>query len=147
MNECLITNWNALVQPNDLVYHMGDFAFGNVQEILKQLKGQIHFITGSHDKNTQCCKHLFASYSPLKEIKIDEQPITLCHYSMRTWAKSHYGAWMLYGHAHGGLASWGKSFDAGVDTNNFFPYSWEQVKAKMATLPDNFNLVKEKRYG
>ena len=32
-----------------------------------------------------------------------EQDIVLCHYAMRVWQKSHYGAWMLYGHSHGTL--------------------------------------------
>lgn len=148
MNETMIKNWNSLIQPNDIVYHLGDFAFGDVPLILRRLNGQIHLIVGSHDKNTNSCKHMFASYTPLKHIDVEGMPLVLCHTAMRVWHKSHYGSYHLYGHSHGKVAPFGKSFDCGVDTHNFFPYSWEEVKRKMNTLEDNFNLIKEgKRYG
>jgi predicted RNA binding protein YcfA (HicA-like mRNA interferase family) len=43
--------------------------------------------------------------------------------------------------SHGRLDSFGKSFDVGVDSNSFFPWSLEEVVDKMNKLPDNFNLV------
>lgn len=144
MNEAMITNWNSVVRPNDDIYHLGDFAFGIVENYLNLLNGRIHLIIGSHDKGTWQCRNMFRDYIPLLETNIDNQSIVLCHYAMRSWHKSHYNSWHLYGHHHGRLKPYGKSFDCGVDTNNFFPYSWEQVKQKMATLEDNFNLVKDR---
>lgn len=50
--------------------------------------------------------------------------ITLCHYAMRVWDKSHKGAVMLYGHSHdsldcnretGDLDEYGLSMDVGMD--------------------------------
>jgi calcineurin-like phosphoesterase family protein len=61
---------------------------------------------------------------------------------MRTWHRSHYNAWLLYGHSHGRLPPIGKSWDVGVDNNNFTPISFEQVKDIMKARPDNPNLVK-----
>ena len=29
MNETLVKNWNALVKNEDIIYHLGDVAFGN----------------------------------------------------------------------------------------------------------------------
>ena len=29
MNEYIIKQWNSVVKPQDEVYHLGDFAFGN----------------------------------------------------------------------------------------------------------------------
>jgi calcineurin-like phosphoesterase family protein len=66
---------------------------------------------------------------------------------MRTWEKSHYNSWHLFGHSHGKLPSFGKSFDIGVDTNDFYPYSFDEVKKIMDKLPDNFNLVRNKEDG
>jgi calcineurin-like phosphoesterase family protein len=53
---------------------------------------------------------------------------------MRVWPKSHYGTWHLFGHSHGCLEPWGKSFDVGVDAWQMRPISINQVKEKMDTL-------------
>lgn len=42
MGEALIANWNAVVRPGDLVYHLGDFAFCDAARavvIAKRLNG------------------------------------------------------------------------------------------------------------
>jgi len=54
MNEILINNWNSRVKPNDLVIHLGDFAFKEstkIKEHLAKLNGHITFIRGNHDNN------------------------------------------------------------------------------------------------
>ena len=47
-DEALIENWNKVVKPNDLVYHLGDVAMATdanrLREIFKRLKGNIHLI-------------------------------------------------------------------------------------------------------
>ncbi len=73
---------------------------------------------------------------------IDGQRITMCHYCMRVWHLSHYNSWHVFGHSHGRLEAIGKSFDVGVDCNNFKPISWEELKIIMNKRPDNFNLKK-----
>jgi len=60
---------------------------------------------------------------------------------MRTWPKSHYNTWQLFGHSHGKLKGIGKQLDVGVDTNNFYPYTFEQLKEKMKNQPNNFNFI------
>lgn len=55
MNEKLIENWNSVVSKNDIIYHLGDFAFCGSEKsemILKQLNGNITLIPGNHDKNS-----------------------------------------------------------------------------------------------
>lgn len=53
MNEIIIRNWNERIQPNDLVYHLGDFGLFSKgrepQDILNRLNGNIHLIKGNHD--------------------------------------------------------------------------------------------------
>lgn len=55
MNSKLIERWNSVVGKDDIVYHLGDFALGNmtkVSEYRKQLKGKIFLIQGNHDGYT-----------------------------------------------------------------------------------------------
>lgn len=138
-DAALIDNWNALVKPNDTVYHLGDFCFGTQEEdfnkYFKRLNGQIILIKGNHDKLAWKFRHSFAaSYDSYKEIRVDGQKVTLCHYSMLVWNCSHHGAFHLYGHSHGSLPDNPNSlsFDCGVDCHDYRPISWERVKEIMA---------------
>jgi calcineurin-like phosphoesterase family protein len=47
----------------------------------------------------------------------------------------------LFGHSHGKLPPYGKSFDIGVDCHNYKPLSLDEVVEKMRALPDNRGLV------
>lgn len=140
MNEALIANWNSRVETKDTIYCLGDIAFVNTEERLRELigrlNGKIHLIRGNHDnrKIYYRCPDLFESINELAEINWEKQKIVLCHYSMRTWNSSHHGSWMLYGHSHGMLPGYGKSFDVGVDSWNYFPVSFSEVKNRMEKL-------------
>lgn len=145
MNEVQIDNWNKVVKPEDTVYHLGDVGFGEYRHILDRLNGKIFLILGSHDGNALLYRDRFIDIKRMWEFKKGDINITLCHYAMRVWPKSHYGSWHLYAHSHNNLESFGKSFDVGVDGHNFTPWSLDEVIAKMKALPDNFNLIREEK--
>lgn len=53
MNERLVDLWNATVQPDDIVYFLGDFAMGKIMETVQftgYLNGTKHLIWGNHDR-------------------------------------------------------------------------------------------------
>ena len=54
MHEHMIKEWNAVVKPEDIVIHLGDFicggTFDQVKEIVDQLNGRKILITGNHDR-------------------------------------------------------------------------------------------------
>lgn len=140
MHHELIKRNNEVVSKNDTVIHAGDFSFGYknlTEKIIKQLNGHHVFLKGSHDR------WLTGRYHEIWEKKIENHFIVVCHYCMRVWARSHYGSWHLFGHSHGGLNPEGKSWDIGVDNNNFYPVSFEQIKNIMKDRPDNFNLIRK----
>jgi calcineurin-like phosphoesterase family protein len=146
MDSILIENWNKKIKPDDIVYHLGDFSMGNIKRYRLQLNGKIILIYGSHDKEALKHPYLFEEICPLKTIRIDENYIVLCHYAMRVWDHSHYGAYMAYGHSHGRLPSYGKSMDVGVDCHNYFPISYDEFVLKIKKLENNHDLVsKEER--
>jgi calcineurin-like phosphoesterase family protein len=136
-DERLIELWNRKVEKGDTVYHLGDVGFNKdtLFEKLKRLNGNICLIRGNHDVtviNNLVMSSRFQWVRDIHYLKIKEgnhtYRATLCHYPLRSWHASHYGAWHLYGHAHGTLAPELQSFDVGVDSWNFAPVSWEQVK-------------------
>jgi calcineurin-like phosphoesterase family protein len=141
MNEELIRLWNSVVHEDDDVYHMGDVSLTNngiTNNILYRLNGNIHLITGNHEKSITGNKEnrdRFVWIKPYHEMYIDKQFIVLCHYGMRVWNKSHHGAIHLYGHSHDSLDKegvWGKSMDVGVDSayrilGEYRPFSLREV--------------------
>jgi calcineurin-like phosphoesterase family protein len=120
-DETLVNNINALVKPDDILYHLGDWSFGGHEQIKifrNKLKCKnIHLILGNHDQNIEpigsSYRGCFSSVDYYKEIslKIDSvksgkygmQKIVMSHYAMRVWNNSHHGSIMLYGHSHGTL--------------------------------------------
>ena len=145
MDDILIERWNEKVSPEDEVYHLGDMGLsssGKLRKILDRLNGKIYLINGNHEKSAQTCHTRFEWIKDYYELVIKddefergEQLIVLFHYSMREWNASHWGTYHLYGHAHGTLADdpTSLSFDIGVDCHNFYPLSYEEVKAIMKT--------------
>lgn len=137
MNESLIYNWNKVVKKNDIVYHLGDFCLGKIDEFdsyFNQLKGKIILIEGNHDRNANKNKHRFHEYhTGYIEVNVDGWPIVLSHYAMKVWNNSHNGAFHLYGHSHGTLPDdiQSMSFDVGVDCHNFTPISIKQIEKIM----------------
>lgn len=53
MNKLMVMNWNEVVQPDDTVYILGDFAMGQIRETLpiaEQLNGEKLLVPGNHDR-------------------------------------------------------------------------------------------------
>lgn len=132
-DRTLIHNWNSVVGPNDIVYHLGDFCFKNFNSYFYALNGKIIFIEGNHDKETSKNKEKFVSYQKYLEVGVEGQRIILCHYAFRVWNKSHYGSWNLYGHSHGSLPDDpnARAIDVGIDCHNYFPLEFNEIKKIM----------------
>ena len=144
MNQSLIENWNRVVGKDDLVFHLGDFAFGNAaawNQILDQLNGKIILIVGNHDmKNMrQAVVERFEEVALEMYIEIDKQPIILNHHPFLCYGGSYDNIWQLFGHVHTRQNYFGRDkermsvlfptqYDVGIDNNNYAPISFEQVK-------------------
>jgi calcineurin-like phosphoesterase family protein len=51
--DLIIKNWNALVSPDELVLHLGDFALvkkSNFEKITNILNGKLFLLRGNHDR-------------------------------------------------------------------------------------------------
>lgn len=139
MNDSMIERWNSKVKSDDDAYIIGDFSFGDINksiEILKQLNGKITLIYGNHDKSVKKHQELhnkFYQCVDYLELNINGQFIIMSHYAMLVWNKARYGSWMLHGHSHGTLKYpfECKILDVGVDSHDFYPLSFDDVKILM----------------
>lgn len=138
MDDTIIANWNAVVAPNDVVWHLGDFAFRNAHHpefYRRQLHGHIHMVWGNHDEDTQKLYEKgqvgFASAQDVKYLRYDGCRLFLSHYAHRVWRNSHHGSFHLYGHSHGMLPDYHRSMDVGVDPQFFQPVPFSMVRAKL----------------
>ncbi|MBE9660676.1 metallophosphoesterase [Mucilaginibacter myungsuensis] len=143
MDEMLIQKWNERVAEHDNVYHLGDLGLNKpdqLKEILNRLKGNIFLIKGNHDDTALKCKNRFEWIKDYYELKVPDesiptgkQKIVLFHYAMRQWNDKFRKSYHLYGHAHGTLPddSASFSFDIGVDSHNFYPIDYDEVKLIM----------------
>lgn len=53
MNDELVRRWNETVGKNDVVYHLGDFSFGNrekAESVFRRLNGRVRLVLGNHDR-------------------------------------------------------------------------------------------------
>ena len=154
-NSALVDRHNAVVRPGDKVHNLGDFAMScgweDAYRFRQRLMGDQHYYWGNHDKpptgkvaweminNHPDC---FVSVKDVDILDLSaygvKYPVSIGHFAMRTWTKSHKGAWNLYGHSHNQLPeaqNW-LAFDVGVDCWDFRPVSIEEVAQKMkAKMP------------
>jgi calcineurin-like phosphoesterase family protein len=136
MNKTLIGNWNSVVQPTDLVFHLGDFGVWGVldlTEVFNLLNGTKVLIVGNHDTPEtlglpwrETAKSAFAT--------VGGQRIWLSHHPRRSWKERESGTWHLYGHVHGSKRLGGFSLDVGVDCWGFQPVSFAQIKERLHAL-------------
>ena len=130
MNMALVDGINKYVKEDDILYHLGDWSFGGVQNIFQFrnyiICKNIHLILGNHDQHiidkeikyhdtTFNPIELFSSVQDVLTIELGKTKLFLSHYSHRVWLGSHKGVIHLYGHSHGSIPDYGKSMDVGVD--------------------------------
>jgi calcineurin-like phosphoesterase family protein len=139
MNDTILDNINSIVTNRDMLYILGDLSFGSIDDTLGWLARlkckQIFLIKGNHDRDIKKIEHKFIWVRERSSLTIEGQYIVLDHYAARTWNMQHHGAWQLHGHSHGNLEYTplhGRTMDVGMDTNNYKPYAFSEVKEIMS---------------
>jgi calcineurin-like phosphoesterase family protein len=158
MDSEMISRWNEVVKPDDTVYHLGDFTLGNkctARNYFKQLNGNIFVVPGGHDKrwidahieNVVVLPKLYMTNIGGLGL------ITMCHYPMYSWERSHYGSLHLHGHCHGtiGMISCsgdinlpprtrkGSRIDVGVDNHDFYPINIDRIREILGERQDRIS--------
>ena len=139
MNRTIIRNVNQVVKPNDTLYFLGDFAFGDRAQIpvLRQsIKCQnIILLVGNHDD--YLLKHYSEQFEGIHhylEIKYNKKLFVLCHYPLGSWRDMERGSYQLHGHCHSNYPQVGRQIDVGVDSWEFRPINIDFIRENFSGL-------------
>jgi calcineurin-like phosphoesterase family protein len=145
-DDALLAAINDVVEPDDLLWILGDFCWGGLVEATAYRARihcrNLHFVWGNHDHHA--IRPIFAHAIEQGMIEVEGQSIWLNHYPMRSWNRSFHGAWHLYGHVHGRLAredaaaDWTLTRDVGVDACNYRPLSFDDLSDYMGPRIEKF---------
>jgi len=135
MNATLINNWNSVVGDQDLVYHLGDFAFvkngwygvERINEILYELKGEVHLIYGNHDKLDLVTHADFESVMKVTNIQHKGQKYILRHHPLNNWDAINNICWWLVAHTHTTHNINPPQINVGVDCWDLTPVSLDEI--------------------
>jgi calcineurin-like phosphoesterase family protein len=105
--DTIIENWNRLIQPEEIVFHVGDLALGKrvkIEGLIPLLKGRLYLMRGNHDRRSN------GFYQQLG-ITLVPDPYRMDHPSGLTLIFSHRpilplepGVLNLHGHIHNSVA-------------------------------------------
>lgn len=166
MNEFLINRWNSVVRENDIVFILGDIAFGGsglFEQVMPKLNGKKYLILGNHDyKNMrEHYKEYFVKIATKMFISIDGQPIILNHEPLLCFGgQLNNRIWHLFGHVHtshanhqGGdykrvkLMSTPTMYDVGVDYNWYEPIEFKYIKERIEKqIKEGLNFIEYDEY-
>lgn len=123
MNEQMVLEWNAIVNPEDTVYILGDVAFlpaDKAVKIVNRLNGTKILIEGNHDRkllNDPVFRRCFAEIHKYLWITYDKTQVIMFHYPIAEWDQMHRGSVHFHGHLHGNTSGMEKfrCRDMGMD--------------------------------
>jgi calcineurin-like phosphoesterase family protein len=146
-DEALLEAINSRVQPDDMLWVIGDFCWGGRVEAMRYRNRircrTVFLVWGNHDHADVSCA--FTDCIDQGMITVEGQEIWLNHYPMRSWNKAFHGSWHLYGHVHGRLEREDATRpgmlvkDVGVDACGYRPWSFEELRRYMAPRVEAFH--------
>ena len=107
MNETIISRWNSIVKPDDIVYHLGDVSLGDAAAgaaLVRRLNGRIRLAIGNHDTDKK-----INSYKLLPNIEDIQfgyrmeqkgRTLLLTHYPQLTGNFDQDKTYSIHGHTH-----------------------------------------------
>lgn len=144
-NQDLVKRINETVQWNDILFHLGDWSFGGIENITKfrdQIHCEnIHLVLGNHDKHIENdidgIGTIFRSVSDRIHLQYDIHDFILDHYPQESWMGILKGWFHLFGHQHTNRIGSGRKMDIGIDKYGRLesPYRIEEVIELLSKLP------------
>jgi len=133
MNKTLIHNWNKTIKKDDIVFYLGDLAYGrNKNKILywlKKLNGRVFLIEGNHDKEAKFKSILHFTKGI---ITYKGKEFLLIHDPKEGIIK--WNGWIIHGHEHNNhpktypfINRQNKTINVSTDLTGFKPISLDYL--------------------
>lgn len=134
-DEILIQNWNKVVKPNDIVWHLGDVVFGTDagygESILRRLNGDKRLIMGNHDNLKKIDYTSF--FTGVYGFWALKHKIALSHFPLHSQQQYRYKA-NIHGHLHSHNIDDPWYVNVSCEQINCTPIAWEDLKKKHSVL-------------
>jgi calcineurin-like phosphoesterase family protein len=141
MNEKMVIEWNAIVQPDDLVYLLGDVAFLPAQKAVQYMQrcnGRKILIEGNHDRKLvkdPAFQKCFEEIHQYLEIQHNKTQVCMFHYPVFDHNGAGRGSIMLHGHRHGNPHNIpGRIMDVGMDATGSIVVELDAVIEKLSKV-------------
>jgi calcineurin-like phosphoesterase family protein len=155
MDEFLIKRWNAVVEPNDVVWYLGDFSMSleKALGVTPLLNGRKNLIAGNHDKcSGEKASHiarrdafLAAGWESVQDfllMNICGKEVLLSHFPYEghdPFAKGmpcprDEGFPLIHGHVHNHWKTKDCMINVGVDVWDFAPVRGDDIAALLSRV-------------
>lgn len=119
----IINQWQATIQPQDTVYHLGDVTWGSqgqLQQIMNGLPGTKILIRGNHDRNKSNNWFKKCGFAAVVE-KAQVSGVILSHFpAIITQEEIDYGIINIHGHFHNNdPKKWEKRMTKKITSSHF----------------------------
>ncbi len=147
MNEIIIERWNSVVTNKDIVYHLGDFAFGRRNiNIASRLNGKKRLVMGNHD--TYPSAEYLAHFDKLYGVVFWERCV-LSHVPVHPNGLGSRWLLNVHGHTHSknvkinsfdymdmGLKTPADRnyFNVSVEQNNLMPFHRDEIMKRLKEI-------------
>jgi calcineurin-like phosphoesterase family protein len=146
MNEEIIRNWNATVDPADHTFIIGDVAMGLIEKapaLIQRLNGAKTLIRGNHDRSLMknpANMALFLSTHDYLCFSVKKVGVVMCHFPIAHWDSEGRGSVMLHGHLHSPKSKVHifperRIIDVGLDGNDLRPRHLETTIEMLTQIP------------
>ncbi len=130
MTDAMVAKWNAVVGPEDKVFHLGDFSFLNQEKtssIVSRLNGYKLLVLGNHDRGRSRTWWLKAGFDEVSEYPIIyKEFFFLSHEPL--YMNNHMPYVNVHGHIHGQKYEGKQHFNVCVEHWDYAPVSFDFIR-------------------
>lgn len=104
MDDVMISRWNEIVSPNDVIFHLGDvgnYPFVKMKNIIQRLNGKKILVMGNHDRHFSVMEWMECGFSEVSQYPIIYNEYFVMQHEPPQYINDAMPYYYFYGHVHG----------------------------------------------